>query len=276
LHSPGVAIAVLLFAFAGVSRARAEIISPTAQIAGQSQLSHALQWWQTMVNFSLANNPITDPTGANAYLGQQPGQVLYLAGSFGAVTNRSTSVPPGTTLFFPLVNTFADNTALIGDPPTNYDPQQLLDLVSPGFDNPVSLFLEIDGQLVLNTAQAQLHRQTSDPNDPPSVVVQSVANLYLDLGLDPTLGMADPFDPGSYPSTIFPFMVEGYWVGLGPFAPGSTHTIRYGAVLQNGFTQDNTFVITTTPEPASWLVWAGAMSLVGLVAYRRRRRKLAR
>jgi len=266
--------AALLVGAGGVTPVHAEIISPTATIAGLSQLQHAHLWWQTMLNIPAATNPILDTTGANAHLGQQPGNVLYLGGGFDPTTNRSASVPPGTTLFLPLINAFWDNTNLIGQPPFNMTPQEMLDITDAEFDNVVSLFLEIDGQPV-SMSQLLLHRQTTDPNAPHTTVIQAFPNLVVDIGYDPTLGTADPFDPASYPTSIFPFVVDGYWVGLSPFAPGSTHTIRFGAVLPGGFSQDNTFVITTTPEPASWLVWGAVMSGLAFVAYRRRLRRSA-
>lgn len=93
--------------------AQADVIAPGDSIAGQSQLGHAHQWWNTISNIPAATNPLLDSTGANAPLAQV-GSVLYLGGSFfSGPVNRTITVQPGTTLFFPVVNGFADNTPLI-------------------------------------------------------------------------------------------------------------------------------------------------------------------
>jgi hypothetical protein len=256
--------------------ARAGVISPGDPIAGQSQLTHAHLWLQTMFNIPAANNPILDATGADAFRGQV-GSVLYLAGSFGGATNRTITVDPGTTLFFPLVNTFADNTAPIGSPPTNLTAQEWLAIVGIPPATVQDLFLEINGQSAGTTPLLLNHRQTTDPNNPFTNVIQSPQNLIVDFGFDPTLGTGDPFDPASYPALINPTVVDGYWVGLSQL-PLGTHTIRFGGTVENAalglFSQDNTFTIHVTPEPTSLLLWGTGMSILGaglFAGYRRRR-----
>jgi hypothetical protein len=258
--------------------AQADVIAPGNPIAGQSQLGHAHQWWNTMSNIPAGSNPLLDSTGANAPLAQV-GSVLYLGGSFvsGSV-NRTITVEPGTSLFFPVVNGFADNTAAIGSPPTTLTAQQLLDIIFIPNATVQNLFLEIDGQPVLNTADLLTHRQTTDPNNPFTNVIQSEQNLLVDFGFDPTLGTGDPLDPASYPTPINPTVLDGFWVGISPFGHGTLHTVRFGGTIENhptfgNFSLDITYNVITTPEPTSLLVWGGIISGLVLTGRYRRRRK---
>ncbi|MCS6976271.1 MAG: PEP-CTERM sorting domain-containing protein [Gemmatales bacterium] len=241
--------------------ALANIIPPSTPIAGQTQLDHAHQWWQLMLNIPAVNNPIVDTTGAQAFRGQV-GNVLYLAGSFGPSSNRTITISPGTTLFFPLVNSFDDNTF--------YDPdltaQQLLDNIHPIVAE--NLFVELNGVPLGSTSELAAHYQHTDPNNPFTNVVQSPDNLYVDFGIDPTEGT------GIYPALINPFVVSGFWVGLEPLGPG-IHTLRFGGTVlfppydpeYYRFSQDNTYRIIVTPEPTTWALFG--LGLVGICAGRR-------
>jgi hypothetical protein len=260
--------------FQGVTLLHADLIAPGVPIAGQSQFHHAHAWWETMVNLPGPVNPIFDATGAHT-LRAQVGSVLYLPGSFGPSSNRSITVNPGTTIFLPLVNTLGDNVAPIGDPPFTFTAHELFDIYGLPPAGVVNLFLEVDGQPVGNTATLLNHRQTTDPNNPATIVYRTLDNLYTDpFGFDPTFGT------GVYPALVFPSIVDGYWVGLNPFTTVGPHTIHFGATVNHPFfgtiIQDNFFTITVAPEPGSVLVWGLVASLGVIGAWRGRNAKRAR
>jgi len=105
-------------------------------------------WWQWV--FSL---PVTDGFGNTTHpqltsgavdcsLGQS-GQLWFLAGNFGGSTARSCTVPKNTALFFPLLNSWADNTGFTE--PTNLTLSQLQALAASFVVNPVSLHASVDG-----------------------------------------------------------------------------------------------------------------------------------
>ncbi len=261
-------VSVSLLALLLSGSAQAGIISPNAPIAGQSQLDHAHKWVNVMTNLSAAKNPILDSTGDQAFRGQV-GSVLYLAGTFGPSSNRSITVAPGTTLFFPLLTGWADNTNGFGLPPTTLTAQEWLDIIGIPPSSVQNLFVTINGQPVAVDLYA--HRQTTDPNNPYTNVFQSADNLYTDFGADATLGT------GVYPSAVNPTVVDGYWVGL--TLPRGVYTISFGGenIDADGnvvFSQNNTFQVNVAiPEPASLAVFGLVLSAAGLRLRSKGRRK---
>lgn len=246
-----------------ISKAAA-VIDPALSIEGKTQLDHAHLWWQTMLNISATNNPLLDPTGDDAGLAKI-GNVLYVAGSFDPSSSRSITISADTKLFFPLLNTYIDNTNFFGLAPFNDSPQDLASFIALP-PSEVTLFLEVDGVPV---AQLTNFRQQTDPANPFSTVISSPDNLLVASGLDPTLGTANPFDPASYPTVITPAMVDGYWIGMDSFMGGETFTLRFGGnAPQLGFSQNNFLAVTVAvPEPSSFLL----CGLVAVIATRRRK-----
>jgi hypothetical protein len=81
------------------------LMMPLRTASADSFQDLSAQWWQWALSIPTSVNPQLDPTGANAVVGQH-GKVWFLAGVFGggpAVT-RTCSVPEGTALFFPVIN----------------------------------------------------------------------------------------------------------------------------------------------------------------------------
>jgi hypothetical protein len=61
-------------------------------------------WWQWALSIPTSVNPQLDTTGKDAVVGQR-GSVWFLAGFFGGgPATRTCSVPQGTALFFPVIN----------------------------------------------------------------------------------------------------------------------------------------------------------------------------
>ncbi len=261
---------------------RADVVDPSETIDGRTQLRQAELWWQTMFNLPEASNPILDATGDDA-LRAQVGSVLYLAGSFETSSERSITIEPGTTLFFPLLNFYLDNTGEI-DPTATRPPfsvpytdsvPDLLDLIAMPPSQVQSLFLEVDGVSVRSITELLGYRQVTDPNAPFTNVLSSPDNLSLYFKLDPTFGIGNPFDAASYPASIFPAVLDGYWVGLTPLAPGD-HTIRFGGSANVGLTppflqilQNNLVHVRVIPEPRSLLLLGLGFVATGLLRSRR-------
>ncbi|MER6200487.1 signal protein [Streptomyces sp. NPDC001586] len=67
------------------------------------------RWWNWAASSPARSNPVKDPDGTFC-AENQPGDVWFLAGSFGEKRQRTCSVPAGRPVAFPLVNLVADAT----------------------------------------------------------------------------------------------------------------------------------------------------------------------
>lgn len=64
----------------------------------------AARWWQWAASAPADQSPVMDSTGAFAGL-NQPGDVWFLAGTYGGRAERHCTIPAGQPLFFPVFNT---------------------------------------------------------------------------------------------------------------------------------------------------------------------------
>jgi hypothetical protein len=237
--------------------ATADVLPPGALIGGQSQLHWAEAWFDWANDFPASTNPVLDVDGSQGYQGDI-GPLFYLAGTVtGDPVIRNISVPADKVLFFPVLNLSIDNSNLFGEPPFTDTPQMMFDGLAKIMDpSAVDLFASIDGVPIPNVF---VHQQISDPSAPFSYTVTTPDNLVTFFGYDPTFGT------GVYPATVFPVMQNSYYLALEPFSPGSVHEIRFGGTINAfGFSQDNTYRITTIPEPASGMLTIGIVALVWL------------
>lgn len=233
--------------------AAAQVLPPSQDVGGISQNEWSARWWTQVITSPASALPIIDTTGAVGARGDEAGSgVFFLYGSSSpAPVTRSVAVPEGRRLFFPIINAFADNTPYVGQPPTTFTEQELLDLVTS--QQVTSQFLTIDGVPVANLFQQRQTRAFS-------YTVTNPDNFITLIGADPTFGT------GMYPSTVSPVVSDGYWVMLDPL-PVGTHTLHFGgSVASSGFAQDITYTITV-PAPGA----AGILAASALVAFRRRR-----
>jgi hypothetical protein len=84
--------------------ARGQVIPRDANTYGNSSGEWSARWWQWALSIPAATNPVLDETGAHCAEGQS-GPVWFLAGAFfGGTFERACTVPPGTALFWPIVN----------------------------------------------------------------------------------------------------------------------------------------------------------------------------
>ncbi|MFD9371963.1 signal protein [Streptomyces sp. NPDC060020] len=78
--------------------------------AGAGRLDGAelqARWWNWAASSPARSNPVKDPDGTFC-AENQPGDVWFLAGSFGEKRQRTCSVPAGRPVAFPLVNLVGD------------------------------------------------------------------------------------------------------------------------------------------------------------------------
>lgn len=221
----GIKSAVLLIALLGAmaTSALAErnanpgIVAPNKKAYGKTYGQWAAAWQQWAFGVPAAQSPFLDETGASAAAGQS-GPVWFLAGNFGGETERDITVPPGRSLFFPVVNSFFIRTE-----PTEPTDINGIRAILQGF-LPTSYSCEIDGRSVVDLedyyTESPLFNET--------------------LFADNLFGL----DPGVYG----PAMSIGYYLMVKPLRPGK-HTIHFsgflaGDIPEHDFSLDVTYNIT--------------------------------
>jgi hypothetical protein len=88
--------------------------SPELPYPPHSPEGLAVRWVRWVAGIGLAHSPVADPTGADAGV-NQPGDVWFLAGTFGGTVERRCPVPAGLPLFLPVFNMWHVNAD--GPPP---------------------------------------------------------------------------------------------------------------------------------------------------------------
>jgi hypothetical protein len=188
------------------------------------------EWWQWALSIPNDQNPQIDASGQYCMVGQR-GELWFLAGVFGGGTaTRACSVPDGKPLFFPVINSFNNNTPDCGQLGENFDVKKLISLITPSIDAAQNLSVTVDGK-PLNRKHIQrvlsLPFPTWFPGD----------NIY---GPD-ACGAGMPLPAGIYS----PSMDDGYYVLLPPLKVGP-HTLQFHA--ESGtFLQDVTYNLTVEP-----------------------------
>jgi hypothetical protein len=210
------------------------------------------QWWQwafaqPVTNDPKTTNPLVDTTGAAAHNGQpQTGNVFFLAGliSFNAElvasAERTITIPTGTRLFFPILNTEADNVGV--NPPLSV--ADLRAAATFGVQSITSMFASIDGVPLQNLTAYRAISPVFSFTLPPNNVAGNSVNLYYALtgGAINVSGVQKPA------------VADGFYLLLTPLTPGR-HDLHFGGTTlimdANGnpqnFELDITYHITVTP-----------------------------
>lgn len=228
---PGLLIAVSLALGSPALQAGppAKVLSARSTAYGKPLNEWSAAWWQWVGSIPASSNPLLDQTGQSAASGQS-GNVWFLAGNMGGVTERTVVVPAGKALLVPLLNTMylgfpCDERGLPGcevdqaleaakDIPT------LLSFITPSMDGAI-LSCEIDGIPVLNLSKQR---------------VESSAIYSVTLGEENLFGLP----PGPY----HPCVDTGYYLFLAPLSVG-THTLHFAAATADeSFSLDVTYHIT--------------------------------
>jgi len=191
---------------------------------GKTYSAWAAQWWQWALEIPASVNPLIDTTGENCGQGQS-NRVWFLAGSTfvsGHIT-RECTVPRGTALFFPLINSAF--FAFLNDPPEVRTEDFIRSQVTCVEDTLFSL-VEIDGVAVI---------------DPKQYLEKSVI-FEVFLPEDNIFGATEADIPEL---TLSPGVDEGFYLFVFPLTPGN-HTIRWQAssAACGGNVQDITYHLT--------------------------------
>lgn len=75
------------------------------------------QWWTWAMASPMGQDPVTDPSGERAGLGQPDGPVWMVAGTFGGEVHREWTMPAGRRLFFPVLCMFTRPFLVFGRSP---------------------------------------------------------------------------------------------------------------------------------------------------------------
>ena len=183
----------------------------------------ATSWWQWVFETPASENPLTDTTGQFAAVNQS-GRVWFLVGNSGGTTVRTITVPSGKALFFPIVNVFDVEDAIIAVGVKLFLVPQPVQVAQAFVSNVIAtatgLSCEVDGSPVPITA-ANLEQSTP---------------FSLRLPDDNILGVP----AGVY----FPAVDSGYYVLLPPLSAGQ-HTIHWaGSLTFFSLSLDVTYNIT--------------------------------
>lgn len=197
------------------------------------------EWWQwaaSIPDVPDAPNPTSDTTGASCMVGQR-GSIWFLAGlgAFGpgGTVVRACSVPEGTTIFFPVINSVFFHTPACGQGGQSFTVKELRQMVKSLIDDATNLsvkVVEADGTKIKGTL---LRRVQSEP---------FAAAFPQENFFGP-----DACAPGqALPAGIYsPSVDDGYYASIPPLKPGS-YTLHFHA--ESGtFLQDVTYELTVVP-----------------------------
>lgn len=186
------------------------------------------QWWQWALSIPTSENPLLDATGGKAGVGQR-GSVWFLAGVFGGGTAiRTSSVPEGKVLFFPVINSVQINTPNVCGQKGVLSVKELRALAAPSIDEAANLSVTVDG-----IATKKLRRIKSEV----FAVALPENNVFV-----------APCAPLPVPAGIYsPAVDDGFYVRLEPLDVGD-HTLHFHAESPAGvIVQDVTYRLIVVP-----------------------------
>jgi hypothetical protein len=204
------------------------LMTPIRTASAESFEHLSAEWWQWALSIPTVVNPQLDTTGENAVVGQH-GKLWFLAGVFGGGTViRDCSVPEGTALFFPVINSVNIDTPGVCGQEGSLSVEELR-AASAGF---------VDGATNL------------------SVTVDMVAIKHLRRVQSKVFAVALPEDnvfdapcgSNNVPVGIYsPAVDDGFYVLLDKLSAGK-HTLHFHAENPSqSFVQDVTYHLTVVP-----------------------------
>ena len=185
------------------------------------------QWWQWLLSNPEKDNPNLDISGDDCMVGQR-GSIWFLAGTFGGAASRTCSIPQGTTLFFPVVNSVQVNTP--GD--CGQDSSVTLDvdtmrMNNAGFINGITIkTVTVDG-----VAAGSISRVKSVP----FVTALPAKNIFVDF-------CRKVRPKGQRPGIFSPSVDDGYYAKIDNLSLGS-HMLQITASNGNGFDLSISYVL---------------------------------
>jgi hypothetical protein len=188
-------------------------LPPQSSPHGKTYAEWSVQWWQWFLSIPAATSP---GAGGPCETGQS-GKVWFLAGLFSpSPLPVQCTVPPGTTLFFPIVNVECSNAE---PPPFHGDTPAERQSCATGFlnsiENDLELTLTVDGRTLQKPKE---YRAASG-----------------DFAFQAPEGAIFGISPGSWRAAG-----DGYYVMLPPLPPGP-HIIRLTTSIGGDMIIDTTF-----------------------------------
>jgi hypothetical protein len=212
------------------------VAPPQSNPYGQSYSQWSAAWWQYALSIPTDQSPFLDTSGVNFSVGQT-GNVWYLSGTFclnpngqpctsfnPATVVRDVTLRSGISLFFPILNSEADNLNFVtGQQDLGFTIPELRAQAKAFIDDTVGhLTCTIDGTPVQNL---DLFRVTS-PVFSYTLPANNIAGVPA--------------------QTVFPAVSDGVFLMVRPLSVGQ-HTIHFtGAAPDFNFALDVTYNITVT------------------------------
>jgi hypothetical protein len=218
------------------------VLPPHSHPYGKTYGQWSEAWFQWCFSLPVTRHPIFDtaPVGTG-----QNGRVWFLGGNFtGTPVSRNVTIPPGTALFFPILNFWADNTDCAnGEMISDNNPESFLRaLVANNMNQAANLSCTIDGIPVrgLSDPLTAAFRAPSPTPGGFSYRLPGTDNLLNFLGLacwSNNDGTIIPVD-----AAIYHPVADGFYIMVAPLPEGE-HTIHAHGAL-GAFVEDFTYNIT--------------------------------
>jgi hypothetical protein len=208
---------------AAASTSLGQVLPPSSLPYGYSYEEWSAKWWQWQLGQSTNDQEsLGDPGichGPASRVRFPAGTFAPGSGGISIVTNHIT-VPAGTPLFFPILNTWADNTACPLSAFTSYTAEQLAAFDAESMSAVTETTCTIDGVAVTGL---------EDPTNSIYNVV-SPPFSYTTAEQDNELAgfFGEPCIPGGL--TVYPAVAQGVYLMVAPLSPGK-HTIHTVGVV---------------------------------------------
>jgi hypothetical protein len=182
---------------------------------------YSARWWQYADSVPTAQSPFLDQTGANFAAGQS-GPVWFLSGTvcFNALGQpcvatdknpatvvRNVTLPAGKFLFFPVLNSEADNVNP-GAPDTTFTADQLRALVKQQQDAAENMTVEVDGRTIPDVSRFRVTSPVFRYTLPRDNIITYLTGVNVPA------------------RTVYPAVGDGVYLMLAPLSPGH-HTIHF-------------------------------------------------
>ncbi len=195
------------------------VLPPSAKYRGHTYGEWGARWWQAAFA-----SPIVDgdhPLFSGGAFGGEDG-VLFLSGVGGEAIVELT-IPPGTALFFPVVN--SECSVIEPDPFHGDDEEELRDCANDHIDNTSGRFAFIDGVAVKNLDAYRVESPLFEFGPLPEDNILSAPAGATSVGVD-----------------------AGVYLLLAPLSVGE-HVLSFGGTFDEfGFSIDTTYLITVVPK----------------------------
>jgi hypothetical protein len=206
------------------------LMMPLRTASADSFQDLSAEWWQWALSIPTDVNPQLDPTGANAVVGQH-GKVWFLAGVFGGGTvTRTCSVPEGTALFFPLINSVNFNTPNVcGQGSDNISVEDLRAASAAFVDGATNLSVTVDMVAIKNLRRVQ-------------------SKVFAVALPEENVFDSQCASEGGVPARIYsPAVDDGFYVLLDKLSAGEHTLVFHAENPSQGFVQDVTYMLTVVP-----------------------------